>query len=37
MTEDQIKNIFTYHPPNAGQREVYEKNQRRRDRAGADV
>ena len=25
MTEDQIKNIFTYHPPDAGQREVYEK------------
>jgi len=25
MTEDQIRNIFTYHPPDAGQREVYEK------------
>lgn len=25
MTEDQLKHIFSYHPPTPDQREIYEK------------
>ena len=25
MTDDQLKDVFTYHPPTPAQREIYEK------------